>query len=97
MSTQTGDEIQPRTTSDHHAFEASGSIAIDDTDGGILVTCEGSLSREMTSVHAGAEEVHEESSADFDASAVFKPGESRVIVSQGGVKLSLKVATGPES
>jgi len=89
---------------EEHSVDVAGIIDVDDENDTFLVTCWGSfmearwtaskdISEESADEESEAdgEEVEEGTFVDFQASALFRPNQTRVIASRGSQKLELTV------
>ncbi len=76
-------------------INAGGRIFMNKAQDGMLVTCEGSFMLAENSSREGAEE-SVDTIVNFETSALFRPGDARVIASQDGLALVLAVNIVPE-
>lgn len=77
------------------AFNAVGTIFIDEAQEGMLVTCTGAFMVVKNAAHEGSAE-SDETTVNFHTSALFRPGDAHVIASQNGLSLVLAVNIVPE-
>ncbi len=72
-------------------LDVFGSISLDETAGNVLVTCEGAFGMTQESGQADSGQTGTQVLLNFDASALFKSGETRVLAVEGDTEFSLKV------